>query len=223
MIRLGRMFAVALLLSALMPGIALAGPSDERPLAELPSEYAPALDAAAKQLGVSADKLTSASGDELETLLCSKLDESSAEEIAAGAKEALANAPESELKKLNAGQRAQLAARLPSFIMELEAKYCTTSNGAGGASGGGGDAAAGAGDSGGSESGSEGSGSEGSGSASSGSGATTTDSGIPVPNRVDTGGGGAADGALVPLVFGGLFASLFGLFGVGLVRRQHHT
>lgn len=199
MIRLGRLIAVALLLTALIPGVAFAGESDDNPLAGLPSQYEPAVDAAAAQLGVSAEELTSASRDELESLLCSKLDESSAEEIAAGAKEALANAPEEDLKKLSADQRAQLEARLPSLIKELEAEYCTTSNTVDDDD----DAAA------------DGSGSD--------SDATTSESGIPVPNRVDTGGGGAADAPLVPLVFGGLFAGLFGLFGVGLTRRQTNT
>ncbi|MBW3604823.1 MAG: hypothetical protein KY460_07930 [Actinobacteria bacterium] len=203
MIRLGRMLAVTLLLTALMSGVALAGESDDHPLADLPKEYAPALDAAASQLGVSSADLTSASRDELESLLCSKLEKSSAEEIAAGAKQALADAPEEQLKDLSEAQRAQLEARLPSIIAELESEYCATS--------------ATADDHGDSDSDDDGS------SAGSDSGTTTSESGIPVPTRVDTGGGGAADGLLVPAAFGGLFAALFGLFGVGMMRRQHDT
>ncbi|CAN5912727.1 hypothetical protein BH23ACT10_BH23ACT10_09230 [soil metagenome] len=198
MIRLGRLIAVALLLTALIPGVAFAGESDDNPLAGLPDQYEPAVDAAASQLGVSAEELTSASRDELESLLCSKLDESSVEEIAAGAKEALADAPDKDLEKLSADQRAQLEARLPSMIRELEAEYCATSNTVDDDD----DAAA-----------------DGSSDSDSDSDATS-ESGIPVPNRVDTGGGGAADGPLVPLAFGALFAGLFGLFGVGVTRRQ---
>lgn len=196
------MLATALLLLALLPGFALAAESDEQPLAGLPSEYGPALGAAADQLGVSADELEAASSDELESLLCSKLEESSRDELVAGAKTALASAPQPELQNLSADEQAKLEARLPSLIEELDAKYCSTASAADGASGAGGDSADG-------------------GSGGSGSGAATSDSGVPVPNRVDTGGGGAADGALVPLAFGGLFASLFGLLGVGVVRRRH--
>lgn len=238
MIRLGRTFAVALLLMALMPGMALAGESDDHPLASLPSEYAPALEAAAAQLGVSSEQLTSASGEELESLLCSKLDQSSVNQFAARATAALNDASLKDVENLSAAQHAQLEARLPSLIRELEAKYCTTAAGGDGvrtdvAAGSGADASgsagsasgdAGSGGSAAAASGSGGSGSAASGSADSASGGaaagTTSDSGIPVPNRVDTGGGGAADGQLLPLAFGGLFAALFGLFGVGVMRRQ---
>lgn len=208
MIRLGRLLAVALLLTALIPGLALAAESDDHPLAGLPKEYKPVVAAAASQLGVSADELESASDSELESLLCSKLKESSVEEIAAGAKKALADAPKKDLKHLSDAQRSQLEARLPGLIRELEAKYCTTatttsdttdSDDEGGATHSDSDEASGS------------------------TGSTTSESGIPVPNRVDTGGGGAADGVTVPVAFGALFASLFGLFGVGVMRRQQES
>lgn len=208
LIRLGRMLAVALLLTALMSGVALAGESDDHPLADLPKEYAPALDAAASQLGLTSADLTSASRDELESLLCSKLETSSTDEIAAAAKQALADAPEEQLKDLSDAQRAQLEARLPSIIAELEAEYCTTS-------------ATADDDDGDSDGADDGDHDDDGSSAGSDSGTTTSESGIPAPTRVDTGGGGAADGLLVPAVFGGLFAALFGLFGVGVMRRQH--
>lgn len=49
------------------------------------------------------------------------------------------------------------------------------------------------------------------------------DDAIPVPSRIDTGGGGAAAGGAMPLAFGALFAALFGLFGIGAVGRRRET
>ena len=43
---------------------------------------------------------------------------------------------------------------------------------------------------------------------------------IPTPSRVDTGGGGAAEAGGAPVLFGALFAALFGLFGVGVTARR---
>ncbi len=49
------------------------------------------------------------------------------------------------------------------------------------------------------------------------------DDDIPVPTRVDTGGGGAATAAGAPALFGAVFAALFGLFGVGVTARRRDT
>jgi hypothetical protein len=46
---------------------------------------------------------------------------------------------------------------------------------------------------------------------------------IPVPNRVDTGGGGAGGAGAVPMAFGLLFATLFGLVGIGVTGRRSAT
>ncbi|HEX6255747.1 MAG TPA: hypothetical protein VFZ70_08035 [Euzebyales bacterium] len=43
---------------------------------------------------------------------------------------------------------------------------------------------------------------------------------VPVPERVDTGGGGTGDDAALPLAFGALFATLFGAVGITLTGRR---
>lgn len=175
--RLGRMLAAVLLVMAVaVPGVAAADESDDAPLSELPSEYEPALDAAADQLGVAPEELKSASREELTALLCDKLDETSPDELAAEVSEALDEAPE----ELSEEQRAELERRLPALISQLETEYCASDEG------------------------------------------DDADE-IPVPSRIDTGGGGAATGAAMPLAFGALFAALFGLFGVGAVGRRRET
>jgi hypothetical protein len=46
---------------------------------------------------------------------------------------------------------------------------------------------------------------------------------VPVPERVNTGGGGADDDRTLPLAFGGLFAALFGAVGITVTGRRSGT
>jgi hypothetical protein len=46
----------------------------------------------------------------------------------------------------------------------------------------------------------------------------------PVPDRVESGGGGLTDaGATVPLAFGGIFAALFGVFGIATIGKRRRV
>jgi len=56
--------------------------------------------------------------------------------------------------------------------------------------------------------------------ATTGDDEAASDGDIPVPTRVDTGGGGAGGAGVVPVAFGALFAALFGLVGVGVTARR---
>jgi len=191
--RLARMFAVALMvLVVAVPTVASAQQSDN-PLSKLPDEYEPVLDAAAGELGVSADKLQSASREELQQLLCSELEGQSNEDVLERVHAAMDEVPEEQLEGLSQAERQQLEAQLPALITQLK-NACDD----GGVS----DA-------------------EESDGASSGDGSDDDGS---TPDRVDAGAGGVTDAsAAAPIVFGGLFAGLFGLFGVAVVGRRRRA
>ena len=200
---LGRMLVAALLLAVIvLPTAAMAGEPEDAPLSDVPGAYEPALRAAAEGLGLSYDELTSASEDELQTLLCDKLDETPTDQIVAEARAALDEAPEEELAELSDAERAQLIANLPAIIAQVESQYCQD----------GGEDTATGGDEAGDDETDAGAGASGDDTASA--------SDIPVPTRVDTGGGGAGDAGMVPVAFGALFAALFGLVGVGVTLRR---
>jgi len=188
---LGRMLVAALLLLAVvLPTAAVAGEPDESPLSEVPGAYEPALRAAAEGLGLSYDELMSASEDELQAMLCDELDATPTDEIVAQARVALDEAP--ELAELGDAEREQLIEDLPAIIAQVESQYCDDGATTGDDEA---DGAAGADD-------------------------AASDGDIPVPTRVDTGGGGAGGAGVVPVAFGALFAALFGLVGVGVTARR---
>jgi hypothetical protein len=185
------MFAVAVMaLAVAMPGVASAQQSDN-PLSEVPAEYEPVLDAAAGELGVSADKLQSASREELQQLLCSELEGQSKQDVLARVRAAMKQVPDEQLEGLSQAERQQLEARLPTLITQLQAA-CDD------------------GPVGDTEQADDASDDE-------------SDDDGSVPDRVDSGAGGVTDaGAAAPIIFGGLFAALFGLFGIAIVgpRRR---
>jgi hypothetical protein len=201
---LGRMLVLALLvLTVVLPTAAVAGERDDAPLSDVPSEYVPALRAAAEGLGLSYDELTSASEDELQALLCDKLDQTSTDEIVAQARAALDEAPEEELAQLSDAEREQLMEDLPAIIGQVESRYCDDDAGT---------------------SGDDTSGDDVDDTDDTDAGTSDDDASldgdIPVPTRVDTGGGGAGGAGTVPVAFGALFAALFGLVGVGVTNRR---
>jgi hypothetical protein len=56
------------------------------------------------------------------------------------------------------------------------------------------------------------------------SGAEESDDDVPTPSQVDAGGGGVDQaGTTAPLVFGGIFAALFGLFGVAIIGMRRRA
>lgn len=186
------MLAVALLaLTVAVPSVAAAEESDDAPLSEVPAKYQAVIEVAAQELGVSASELQSASRQELQDLLCSKLDSTPTDELVADVKQALEEAPPAALADTSDAELAQLEAQLPTIIAQIEDQYCDGADEEAGA-----DEAAG------------------------GAGTDESDSGIPTPSRIDTGGGGAAAAGGAPFAFGGLFAALFGLFGIGLMGRR---
>jgi hypothetical protein len=190
--------AALLLVVIVLPTAAMAGEPEDAPLSDVPGAYEPALRAAAEGLGLSYDELTSASEDELQTLLCDTLDGTSTDQIVAQAKAAMDEAPEEELAELSDAERAQLIANLPAIIAQVESQYCDD------------DAAAG---------GDEADDDETDADAGASGDDAASDGDIPVPTRVDTGGGGTGDAGMVPVAFGALFATLFGLVGVGVTVR----
>lgn len=112
------MLAAALLALALMvPGVASAG---DNPLSDVPPEFEPAVDAAAGELGVSADELKSASKEELQKLLCGELEGESSADIAARVQQALDDAPKEQLKGLSEGELAQIKTQIPLLISQLK-------------------------------------------------------------------------------------------------------
>lgn len=191
------MLAAALLvLVIVLPTAAVAQESGEAPLSDVPKQYEPALRAAADGLGLSYDELTSASEEELQTMLCGELADTPTDQIVAQARTALKEAPADELAELSDAERKQLIANLPAIIAQVESQYCD-------------DDAATSGDV------------EDDDATASGDDASSEDDGeIPVPTRIDTGGGGAGGAGMVPAAFGALFAALFGLVGVGVTRRS---
>ena len=209
---LGRMLVAALMvLTVVLPTAAAAGEPEKRPLSDVPSEYAPALRAVAEGLGLSYDELTSASKDELQTLLCDTLDETSTDEIVARARAALDDAPDEELAKLGDAEREQLMAKLPAIIERVASRYCDDDD----AKKDDADDDAKKDDA------------DDDAKKDDADDDTRKDDGddvasgdIPVPTRVDTGGGGAGGAGMVPAAFGALFAALFGLVGVGVTGRR---
>ena len=184
------MVAVAMMaLAVAVPGVASAQQSDN-PLSDVPAEYEPVLDAAAGELGVSADKLQSASREELQQLLCSELEGQSEQDVLARVHAAMNQVPDEQLEGLSQAERQQLEARLPTLIMQLQAA-CDD----------------------GAVSDTE--------QADDASSDDESDDDGSVPERVDAGAGGMTDaGAAAPIIFGGLFAALFGLFGIAIVGTR---
>ena len=184
------MLAVVLMaLTIAVPGVASAG--DKNPLSEVPPEFAPAVDAVAEELGVSAESLKSASRKELQTLLCSELEGESAEDVAARVQKALDDIPESELEGVSEVERQAVEAQLPTIISEIKSA-CEES---------------GVSD-----------------TDETDDSAAESDDEVPTPNRVDAGGGGVdAAGTTAPLVFGGIFAALFGLLGVAIIGMRRRA
>jgi hypothetical protein len=190
---LGRTLVAALLaLTVLVPTAAVAGEAGDPPLSDVPSEYVPALRAAADGLGLSYDELTSASEDELKTLLCDELDTMSTQEVVAQARAALEKAPEEEVGD---AEREQLMANLPMIIEQVASEYCDGDD-------------------------VKGDDVTDEDITSDVDDDVTSDDDVPVPTHVDTGGGGAGGAGMVPAAFGALFAGLFGLVGVGITRRS---
>jgi hypothetical protein len=185
------MLAVALMaLTIAVPGVASAG--DKNPLSEVPPEFAPAVDAVAEELGVSAESLKSASRKELQTLLCSELEGESAEDVAARVQTALDDIPESELEGVSEVERQAIESQLPTIISEIKSA-CDES---------------GVNDT----------------EEADDSAAGESDDDVPTPNRVDAGGGGVDEaGTTAPLVFGGIFAALFGLFGIAIIGMRRRA
>ena len=228
--RLGRtLAAAAVALTIAVPGTAAAQPPSGGPLTGLPDEFQPAARAVAEELGLSYDELTTASDDELEATLCAEVDGASPEQIAARADDAL---QADNVGHLTAAERERLQSRLPDVISELESRYCataatTTADGDGDSRDGDADGSAGD-DEGGTDDDADQTTDDADGStdgdddrADDAGAGTTNDDGIPLPTRVDTGAGGTTGtGNAAPMAFGALFATLFGMVGIGLTRRR---
>lgn len=228
--RLGRVLAAAaLVLTIVLPGAAAAQEPAERPLADIPEELVPGMRAVAEQFGLSYEQLRNASEAQLEAVLCAEADDASPQQIATRASAALDDSG----SDLSDAERQRLQKRLPGIIADLETEYCATGaatddrdEGSTGATGDDHNGRTGEGD-GATNDASEPAGGDDDGSsddeaAQTGNGSAATNSdGIPLPTRVDTGAGGATGGDnAAPIAFGALFASLFGMVGVGLTRRQ---
>lgn len=112
------MLAAALLaLAVAVPGVAAA---DDNPLSKVPPEFEPAIDVAAKELGVSADELKNSSRDDLQKLLCDELEGESADDVAARVKAALDSASADDLGGLSETEVTQLQGQLPGLISQLK-------------------------------------------------------------------------------------------------------
>jgi hypothetical protein len=185
------MLAVALMaLAAAVPGVASAEESDN-PLSQVPDKYEPVLDAAAGELGVSSDKLKSASKKELQQLLCSELEGESAADVSARVKAAMEEVPDEQLEGLSQAERQQLEAQLPVLISQIK-NACA--------------------DSGVSE------------AEEADDASDADDDDVPVPDRIDAGAGGVTGtGSTAPLIFGGVFAALFGLFGIAIIGMRRRA
>lgn len=201
--RLGRILAAALLvLMVLLPGAALAAESGN-PLAELPPEYEPAVDAAAKEFGVDAEELKSASRSELEDLLCGELQALSAEEIAKKAKAAIDDLPAADREKLTPARIAQLESQLPALMVALEADLCAD-------------------DDAGSDSPDDDSSTDDAAAPQSAGDSGDSGSGtIPTPNRIDTGAGGSVTPTgIIAAVLAGALALLGTVAAAGRRRTR---
>lgn len=187
------MLAAALLaLAVAVPGVAAA---EENPLSDVPPEFEPAIDIAAKELGVSADELQNSSSEDLQKLLCGELEGESADDVAARVKKALDSASADDLGGLSESEVSQLQAQLPALIAQLKSACA--------------DSAADVEET----------------SDDEDSDDADADDETPTPTNIETGAGGLTDatGTTVPLVFGGAFALLFGAFGFALVRIRRQT
>jgi hypothetical protein len=170
-----------------------AAAANDNPLSNVPEQYDPAIAAAAGELGVSADELKNASRDELQKLICTELEDVSSDELTARVQNALSEVPEEQLADLSEAERAQLEARLPGLISQLKSA-CETS-----AVDDAEDTDAEAAD-------------------------DEADDDAAVPERVDAGGGGlTGSSATAPLLFGGIFAALFGMFGIATVGKRRRA
>jgi hypothetical protein len=187
------MLAVALMALTIAVPGVASATGDENPLSEIPPQYEPALEAVAAELGVSADSLQSASREELQTMLCSELEGESAEEAAARVKSALADIPDSELEGVSEVEREAIESQLPEIVSEV--KTACEESGV----------------------------SDTEETDDSAEEADESDDDVPTPNRVDAGGGGNEASTSAPLVFGGIFAGLFGLFGVAIIGMRRRA
>jgi hypothetical protein len=229
--KLGRMLVAALLvLTVVLPTAAAAGESEKT---NVPSEYAAALRVVAEGLGVSYEELTSASKHELQTLLCDKLDKMSTDEIVAKAREALDEVPEEELGD---AEREQLMEKLPAIVERLGSRYCDGYDRRKDRD----DRRKDRGDDRRDDDDAKKDEDAKDDDAEKDEvddvkdddvkdddvkdddvkDDDVKDDDIPVPTRVDTGGGGAGGTGMVPAAFGALFAALFGLVGVGITGRR---
>lgn len=212
---------VVLLLAALMlPAAALAQEADGPPLADVPAAYEPALQLAAQQLGLSYDELRSASREELQQTLCAALDRTTHEQVVADARAALDSATDEQLAALSASERQRLHTNLPAIVAAVDREYCdeaATGDDGEATPSGGADAADAVDETGATPDADEGATGD---AGEADDDAVTTVDDIPVPNRVDTGGGGAGDGQQLPAAFGALFATLFGALGVAATARR---
>jgi len=189
--RLGRMLAAALLaLAVAVPGVAAA---EDNPLSNVPPEFEPAIDIAAKELGVSADELQNSSSEELQKLLCGELEGESADDVAARVKEALDSASAEDLGGLSESEVSQLQAQLPALIAQLKSACA--------------DGAADVEET----------------SDDEKSDDADDETPTPTNIETGAGGLTDASGTTVPLVFGGAFALLFGTFGFAVVRMRRQT
>ena len=186
------------MLAAALFALAVAVPgaaaaTGDNPLSKVPAEFEPAIEIAAQELGVSADDLQNSSREELQDLLCSELESQSADDVAARVKEALASASAEDLGGLSESEVALLQGQLPELISELKA---ACAEGAGDVE-----------------------------ETSDDDAEAGDDSDTPTPTNIETGAGGltGASGAVVPLVFGGAFALLFGAFGFAVARSRRST
>jgi len=185
------MLAAALLaLAVAVPGVAAA---EDNPLSNVPPEFEPAIDIAAKELGVSADELQNSSSEELQKLLCGELEGESADDVAARVKEALDSASAEDLGGLSESEVSQLQAQLPALIAQLKSACA--------------DGAADVEET----------------SDDEKSDDADDETPTPTNIETGAGGLTDASGTTVPLVFGGAFALLFGTFGFAVVRMRRQT
>lgn len=180
----------ALLLLALVPGVASATDA-EQPLAEVPAEYDPALEAAQQELGTDLD-LRSATRAELETLFCEELAGLTADEVAARADDVLASIPEEDLEELTPEDRAAIEAQLPTLLATLKADLCN------------GDEAA----------------STAAAETDDDDSDAADDGGIVTPNRIDTGSGGGSSAVPTGLLAAVVALAALVLAGVGYGGRR---
>jgi len=186
------MLAAGLLaLAVVVPGVAAAS---DNPLSEVPPAFEPAIDVAARELGVSADELQNSSRKDLQKLLCGELEGESAGDITARVQDALDSASADELGGLSDSEIEQLKAQLPTLISQLKTAC-----------------ASGAGDV------------EETSDDDEADDGESDETPTPTNIETGAGGLTDTSGAMVPLAFGGAFALLFGAFGVAVARMRHRA